>query len=116
MSFLDKNKSNLNSECLLKRNRMKSVLGLGIRLENPIEALVQKTGFKVCGFGFQVCIVFEKDDQGRGFEHFKGGARNARLATLATETGFGICYEPDFIYYYYLLVNCVAGPYMHEKS
>lgn len=92
---------------------MKSVLGLGIRLENPIEALVQKTVSTVCGFGFQVCFVFEKDDQGRGFEHFKGGARNEHLAT---ETGFGICYEPDFIYYYYLLVNCVAGPNMHEKS
>lgn len=81
MSFLDKKKPNLKSECLLKRNGMISVLGLGIRLENPIEAVVQKTGFKVCGFGFQICFLFEKDDQGRRFEHFKGGARNARLET-----------------------------------
>jgi hypothetical protein len=50
---------------------MKSVLGLDIRLENPIEALHRRLEFRVCGFDFQVCFVSEKDDQRREYEHLK---------------------------------------------
>jgi hypothetical protein len=45
----------------VKRKWMKLVLGMNIFLENPIDALQGKLGFKVLCFIVEVCSVSKKE-------------------------------------------------------
>jgi hypothetical protein len=60
---MDKKKKerNQNGECSLKRNRIKLVLGLNIPLENSLDALQGRPGYKVSGLSFKFALFLKRN-------------------------------------------------------
>jgi hypothetical protein len=89
--LFDKKELNQSTHCSLKINWMQSVLGVNIPLENSLNALDKRPGFKVVDFKFHICSVFKKELNLVNMTFF----RDAEHECVMTGTVSSICCDLD---------------------